>query len=113
MAADILLYNTNIVPVGDDQKQHIELTRDLAERFNKRYGDVFTIPEIQLPKAGARIKSLQEPTKKMSKSDPNTKATIKLLDTAKDIEKRLNQRLQILMVLWHLMWIINQVYRTY
>lgn len=89
MAADILLYNTNIVPVGDDQKQHIELTRDLAERFNKRYGDVFTIPEIQLPKAGARIKSLQEPTKKMSKSDPNTKATIKLLDTAKDIEKKI------------------------
>lgn len=82
MAADILLYNTNIVPVGDDQKQHIELTRDLAERFNKRYGEVLTIPEIQLPKAGARIKSLQEPTKKMSKSDPNTKATIKLLDTA-------------------------------
>lgn len=89
MAADILLYNTNIVPVGDDQKQHIELTRDLAERFNKRYGDVLTIPEIQLPKAGARIKSLQEPTKKMSKSDPNTKATIRLLDTAKEIEKKI------------------------
>ncbi|MEO4054252.1 tryptophan--tRNA ligase [Solibacillus sp. CAU 1738] len=89
MAADILLYNTNIVPVGDDQKQHIELTRDLAERFNKRYNDVLTIPDIQLPKEGARIKSLQEPTKKMSKSDPNTKATIRLLDTAKEIEKKI------------------------
>lgn len=89
MAADILLYNANIVPVGDDQKQHLELTRDLAERFNKRYGDVFVIPDIQLPKAGARIKSLQEPTKKMSKSDPNTKATIRFLDTPKQIEKKI------------------------
>lgn len=89
MAADILLYNTNIVPVGEDQKQHIELTRDLAERFNKRYGEVLTIPNISLPKAGARVKSLQEPTKKMSKSDPNTKATIKLLDTPKEIEKKI------------------------
>lgn len=89
MAADILLYNSHIVPVGDDQKQHIELTRDLAERFNKRYGEVFVIPDIQLPKAGARIKSLQEPTKKMSKSDPNTKATIRFLDTPKEIEKKI------------------------
>ncbi|MEK4497155.1 tryptophan--tRNA ligase [Ureibacillus sp. FSL W8-0352] len=89
MAADILLYNTDIVPVGEDQKQHIELTRDLAERFNKRYGEVFKIPEIQLPKAGARIKSLQDPTKKMSKSDPNTKATIRLLDTPKEIMKKI------------------------
>lgn len=89
MAADILLYNTDIVPVGDDQKQHIELTRDLAERFNKRYNDVLTIPDIRLPKEGARIKSLQEPTKKMSKSDPNTKATIRLLDTPKEIEKKI------------------------
>lgn len=89
MAADILLYNTNIVPVGEDQKQHIELTRDLAERFNKRFGEVLTIPEIQLPKAGARIKSLQDPTKKMSKSDTNTKATIRFLDTPKQIEKKI------------------------
>ena len=89
MAADILLYNTDIVPVGDDQKQHIELTRDLAERFNKRYNDILTIPDIQLPKDGSRIKSLQEPTKKMSKSDPNTKATIRLLDTPKEIEKKI------------------------
>lgn len=89
MAADILLYQTDIVPVGDDQTQHVELTRDLAERFNKRYGEVFTIPEIQLPKNGARIKSLQDPLKKMSKSDPNQKATIRLLDSPKEIEKKI------------------------
>lgn len=64
MAADILLYNTEIVPVGDDQKQHIELTRDLAERFNKRYREIFTMPEIRIPKVGARVMSLTEPTKK-------------------------------------------------
>ena len=89
MAADILLYQTNIVPVGDDQKQHVELTRDLAERFNKRYNDILTIPEIRLPKNGARIKSLQDPLKKMSKSDPNKKSTITLLDTPKEIEKKI------------------------
>lgn len=89
MAADILLYNTDIVPVGDDQTQHLELTRNLAERFNSRYGDVLTIPEIRTPKTGARIKSLQEPLKKMSKSDPNKKATISLLDTPKEIEKKI------------------------
>lgn len=89
MAADILLYNTNIVPVGDDQTQHLELTRTLAERFNSRYGKTFTIPEIRIPKTGARIKSLQEPTKKMSKSDPNKRATISLLDTPKEIEKKI------------------------
>ncbi|MBB6283368.1 tryptophan--tRNA ligase [Geobacillus subterraneus] len=89
MAADILLYNTDIVPVGEDQKQHIELTRDLAERFNKRYGELFTIPEARIPKVGARIMSLVEPTKKMSKSDPNPKAFITLLDDAKTIEKKI------------------------
>lgn len=89
MAADILLYQSDIVPVGDDQKQHVELTRDLAERFNKKYGEVLTIPDIQLPKNGARIKSLQDPLKKMSKSDPNKKATIRLLDTPKEIEKKI------------------------
>jgi len=89
MAADILLYQTDIVPVGDDQKQHVELTRDLAERFNKRYNDILTIPEIRLPKNGARIKSLQDPLKKMSKSDPNNKSTITLLDTPKEIEKKI------------------------
>lgn len=89
MAADILLYQTDIVPVGDDQKQHIELTRDLAERFNKRYGEIFTIPEIRLPVNGARIKALQDPLKKMSKSDPNKKSTITILDSPKDIEKKI------------------------
>lgn len=89
MAADILLYDTDVVPVGDDQKQHIELTRDLAERFNKRYNEIFTVPEISLPKVGARIMSLQEPEKKMSKSDPNKKATITLLDDPKQIEKKI------------------------
>ncbi len=89
MAADILLYNTDIVPVGDDQKQHVELTRDIAERFNKKYGEIFTIPEIQLPANGARIMALQEPTKKMSKSDTNQKSTIRLLDDLKQIEKKI------------------------
>lgn len=88
MAADILLYSTDIVPVGEDQKQHIELTRDLAERFNKRYGDIFTIPEARITKIGARIMSLTDPTKKMSKSDPNQKSYITLLDDAKTIEKK-------------------------
>ncbi|MBW7650608.1 tryptophan--tRNA ligase [Anoxybacillus sp. ST4] len=88
MAADILLYSTDIVPVGEDQKQHIELTRDLAERFNKRYGDIFTIPEARIPKIGARIMSLTDPMKKMSKSDPNQKSYITLLDDAKTIEKK-------------------------
>jgi len=69
MAADILLYSTDVVPVGEDQRQHLELTRDLAERFNKKHNDIFKIPEISLPTEGARIMSLQEPTKKMSKSD--------------------------------------------
>jgi tryptophanyl-tRNA synthetase len=89
MAADILLYNTDLVPVGDDQTQHLELTRDLAERFNNRYGETLKIPEIRIPKHGARIKSLQDPLKKMSKSDPNNRATISLLDTPKQIEKKI------------------------
>ncbi|GAA5416643.1 tryptophan--tRNA ligase [Paraliobacillus ryukyuensis] len=89
MASDILLYNTDIVPVGDDQKQHLELTRNLAQRFNQKYNDIFTIPEIRIPKVGARIMSLQEPTKKMSKSDENQKASIFILDDPKKIEKKI------------------------
>jgi tryptophanyl-tRNA synthetase len=89
MAADILLYKTDIVPVGDDQKQHLELTRDLAERFNKRYNDIFTIPEVYIPKVGARIKSLVEPTRKMSKSDDNVKSFISMLDNEKTIMKKI------------------------
>lgn len=80
MAADILLYQADLVPVGVDQMQHLEITRDIAERFNRIYGDVFTIPEAYVGKSGAKIMSLQEPTKKMSKSDENVNASIFLLD---------------------------------
>lgn len=89
MVADILLYSADLVPVGEDQKQHLELTRDLADRFNKKYNDIFTIPEVRIPKVGARIMSLQEPSKKMSKSDPNQKSFISMLDDAKQIEKKI------------------------
>ncbi len=80
MAADILLYQADIVPVGSDQLQHLEITRDIATRFNNIYGDVFTIPEPYIPKIGARIMSLQDPAKKMSKSDENPNASIYLMD---------------------------------
>ena len=80
MAADILLYQTDVVPVGIDQRQHLEITRDIAERFNAIYGDVFVIPEAYIGKAGAKIMSLQEPEKKMSKSDENPNATVYLMD---------------------------------
>lgn len=80
MAADILLFQTDLVPVGIDQMQHLELTRDLAARFNNIYGDVFTIPEPYIGKVGAKIMSLQDPTKKMSKSDENPNASIYLMD---------------------------------
>ena len=80
MAADILLYQTDVVPVGIDQKQHLELTRNLAERFNALYGDVFTVPDIYLGKVGRKIMSLQDPAKKMSKSDENPNASIYLMD---------------------------------
>ncbi|MBW8350413.1 tryptophan--tRNA ligase [Bacillus sp. IITD106] len=89
MAADILLYEADLVPVGEDQKQHLELTRDLAERFNNRYNNIFTVPEVRIPKVGARIMSLQEPTKKMSKSDANQRAFITLLDEPNQIEKKI------------------------
>lgn len=89
MAADILLYQANLVPVGDDQKQHMELTRDLAQRFNNRFNDIFTIPEIRIPKVGARIMSLQDPAKKMSKSDENVKGFVSMLDDPKKIEKKI------------------------
>jgi tryptophanyl-tRNA synthetase len=89
MASDILLYQADLVPVGDDQKQHLELTRNLAQRFNNRFNDIFTIPDIRVPKVGARIMSLQEPTKKMSKSDENAKGYISMLDTPKQMEKKI------------------------
>ncbi len=91
MAADILLYQADLVPVGSDQKQHVELTRDLATRFNNLYGDVFTVPELYIGKAGARIMSLQEPTSKMSKSDPNPNGYISILDDADTIRRKVKR----------------------
>ncbi|MBQ8706921.1 MAG: tryptophan--tRNA ligase [Succinivibrionaceae bacterium] len=91
MAADILLYQTNYVPVGVDQVQHLELTRDIAYRFNSLYGDVFAMPEAFLPKAGAKIMSLQDPAKKMSKSDDNRSNVITLLEDTKDIVKKIKR----------------------
>lgn len=81
MAADILLYRTDIVPVGIDQKQHLEITRDIAVRFNSVYGETFTVPEAYIPENGAKIMSLAEPDKKMSKSDANENAVVRILDT--------------------------------
>ena len=88
MVADILLYQADMVPIGLDQKQHLELTRTVAERFNSLYSDTFKIPEAQIPKNGAKIMSLQEPTKKMSKSDENSSAWIAILDTHDDIIRK-------------------------
>lgn len=89
MAADILMYDADFVPVGVDQKQHVELTRDIAERFNNRYGETFRIPQPLTPKVGAKIYSLQNPTKKMSKSEDNPKATIDLLDDPAAARKKI------------------------
>lgn len=89
MAADILLYDTNYVPVGEDQKQHLELTRDIAERFNNKYGKTFTVPKPLIKKQGARIMSLADPNNKMSKSDKDRKATIYVLDEPKTIRKKI------------------------
>lgn len=91
MAADILLYQANLVPVGDDQKQHIEITRDIATRFNNLYGDTFVLPEGYFPKTGARVMSLQEPTKKMSKSDDNQNNVVRILEEPKSIIKKLKK----------------------
>lgn len=91
MAADILVYNADLVPVGEDQKQHLELTRDLAGRFNHRFGEFFTIPEPYIPEVGARIMSLDDGTKKMSKSDPNPGSRIGLLDTPDVIRKKISR----------------------
>lgn len=88
MAADILLYQTDFVPVGEDQKQHLELTRDVAERFNRDYGETFKIPEPMIPKMGARIMGLDDPTKKMSKSEGKPNHGIALLDTPDEILKK-------------------------
>ena len=90
MAADILLYQTNFVPVGSDQKQHLEICRDIAQRFNGIYGDVFTVPEPLITKVGARVMSLQEPTRKMSKSDPE-ETFISLLDTPDSVRRKIKR----------------------
>lgn len=88
MAADILLYQADVVPVGIDQMQHLEITRDIAQRFNAIYGDVFTVPEVYLGKVGAKIMSLQDPAKKMSKSDENPNASIYLMDSPDTIMRK-------------------------
>ena len=90
MAADILLYQTDLVPIGSDQKQHLELSRDIAERFNGVYGDVFTVPDGYFPKVGARVMSLQEPTRKMSKSDPE-ETYIAILDKPEVIRRKMRR----------------------
>ncbi|MEZ5353344.1 MAG: tryptophan--tRNA ligase [Bryobacteraceae bacterium] len=89
MAADILLYNAAIVPVGDDQAQHLELTRDIAERFNSLYGDTFVVPATKLPTVGARVMGLDDPTKKMSKSAPGSNHSIGLLDPPETARKKI------------------------
>ena len=89
MAADILLYDADQVPVGEDQRQHLELTRDLAQRFNSRYGETFVVPEPHIVKASAKIHDLQEPTAKMSKSSPSQSGVIDLLEDPKVIAKRI------------------------
>ena len=91
MAADILLYQAKQVPVGNDQKQHLEITRDIAQRFNALYGDIFTIPEVFIPKAGARVMSLLDPNKKMSKSDDNRNNVIGLLEDPKAVAKKIKR----------------------
>ena len=91
MAADILLYQTDLVPVGQDQKQHLELCRDIAERFNRDYGETFKLPDPYIPPVGASIKSLQDPDKKMSKSDENPNGSIFLLDDADTVTKKIKR----------------------
>ena len=91
MAADILLYQADLVPVGQDQSQHLEITRDLANRFNNAYSPTFKVPEAYIPKVGARIMSLQDPTQKMSKSDPNENGYILLLDPIDKIVKKIKR----------------------
>ncbi|SHG96726.1 tryptophanyl-tRNA synthetase [Anaerosphaera aminiphila DSM 21120] len=91
MAADILLYQSSFVPVGEDQRQHIELTRDIAQKFNSRYSETFVVPEIMVPKVGAKIMSLQNPEFKMSKSDPDKNSYILILDSEDDTRKKIKR----------------------
>ena len=89
MAADILLHRADLVPVGDDQRQHLEMTRDLAERFNNRYGEVFPVPDALIPETSARVMSLTDPTSKMSKSEPNERSRILINDGPDDIRRKI------------------------
>ena len=91
MAADILLYQTDLVPVGQDQKQHLELTRDVAERFNRDFGETFSVPDAFIPKVGAKIMALDDPAKKMSKSDENANGRISLLDDPDTVRRKLKR----------------------
>lgn len=89
MAADILLYKASLVPVGEDQKQHVELTRDIAIRFNSRFGNAFVVPEVHIPRTGARVRNLLDPTSKMDKSSDNPNTYIALLDTPEQIRRKI------------------------
>jgi len=91
MAADILLYDADRVPVGDDQRQHLELTRDLAMRFNHRFGDTFVVPEVAVPTVAARVMDLQEPTRKMSKTDGSPLGTLLVLDPPEEIDRKVRK----------------------
>jgi tryptophanyl-tRNA synthetase len=91
MAADILLYDTEVVPVGDDQRQHLELTREIAERFNNRFGQTFVMPEAMVPKLAARVMDLQEPTNKMSKTDDSPQGTVLMFDTPETVAKKVRR----------------------
>jgi tryptophanyl-tRNA synthetase len=91
MAADILLYDTDRVPVGDDQRQHLELSRDLAQRFNSRYGDTFVVPEAAIPNVGARVMDLQHPDRKMSKSLDSPQGTVLVLEDPRDVAKKIKR----------------------
>src|SRR6185312_12136251 len=88
MAADVLAYRANEVPVGDDQRQHVELMRDLAQRFNARFGEQLVVPELRIPEVGARIMDLQDPTSKMSTTGGTPEGTVYVLDDAKTVEKK-------------------------
>jgi len=90
-AADILIYDADLVPVGEDQRQHLELTRDIAQRFNNRFGDTFAVPEAAIPKVGAKIYDLQEPTKKMSKSADSPQGTVLVLESPEVIERKIKR----------------------
>jgi tryptophanyl-tRNA synthetase len=91
MASDILLYDVDRVPVGDDQRQHLELARDLAVRFNGRYGDTFVVPQAAIPSVGARVKDLQNPRKKMSKTDESPQGTILLLEPPESVARKIKR----------------------